>query len=346
MKKWGQLVISLGLTLLVGYLIYRGVPDWGQAWNVMIQGRPLFFLLGFSFVMLHMLLRSLRWGVLLSPVKRGIRLKNLFSLTLVKYVVNVIPPRAGEVAASVVLARKERMSSVSVIGASLLERILDTVTVMVIFGVYLSFFAHRYAPNSERGREIMLTIQRYSVKGFVVLSVGFMLVSFLLRSKRWQSKLPAKIQSIFLPFLEGFRGLQQGGVLLQAVVLSLAIWLTITMQLWCMMYAYVDRFPFVGALFLMAITVVGVAIPTPGGVGGFQFFMNLALVNFFSGFLSPTDPYSQAAGISNGCYLVSMVPVMVIGLIFLNHEGLSLSSLSKMTPKEQVQSIGEGTHGQ
>src|SRR5256886_2833373 len=173
MKKWLQIGLSLGLTLLIGYILYRGVPDWGQAWNVMIQGRPVFFLAGFSFVMLHMLLRAVRWGVLLSPVKPKISLKNLFSLTLVKYVINAIPPRAGEVAASVVLARKENVPAASVIAASLLERILDMLTVVVIFGFYLVFFAHLYVPNSERGSEIMLTIQNYSVKGFIILCLGF-----------------------------------------------------------------------------------------------------------------------------------------------------------------------------
>ena len=95
MKKSFQFGISLALTVLVGYLIYRGVPDWGLAGRVMIQGRPHFMLAGLGFVLLHMLLRAIRWGVLLTPVKRGISLKNLFSLTLIKYTVNVIPPRAG-----------------------------------------------------------------------------------------------------------------------------------------------------------------------------------------------------------------------------------------------------------
>jgi glycosyltransferase 2 family protein len=334
MKKVSQLGISLGLTFLVGYLIYRGVPDWGQAWRVMIQGRPPFLLAGFGFVMLHMLLRAVRWGVLLAPVKRAIALKNLFSLTLVKYTINVIPPRVGEVAASVVLAKKENISTASVLAASLLERILDVMTVVVIFGFYLSFFSHRYAPSSERGREIMANVQDYSLKGFIVLCLGFLLLGYLLQTDNWLRRVPARLRKIVLPFLEGFRGLQRGGVLLRAVGLSLAIWIVITLQLWCMLHAYLDKFPFTGALFLMALTVVGVAIPTPGGVGGFQFFMNLALVNFFADYLSSLDPHSQAAGISNGSYVVSMVPVILLGLVFLNREGLSWSSVSRMANQQ------------
>jgi hypothetical protein len=337
MKKSLQLGISLALTVLVGYLIYRGVPDWGLAGRVMIQGRPHFMLAGLGFVLLHMLLRAVRWGVLLTPVKRGISLKNLFSLTLIKYTVNVIPPRAGELAASFLLASKESVSAASVIASSLLERVLDMMTVVIIFGIYMSFFSHWYAPSSERGQEVMLTIRSYSLKGFIVLCLGFAVLALLLRNNRWQERLPAKLRSILSPFLDGFRGLQQGGVLFQSVLLSAAIWLVITLQLWCFMLAYVDHFPFVGSLFLMAITVVGVAVPTPGGAGGFQFFMDLALVNFFVRYLSSHDPQSQAAGISNGSYIVSMIPVILTGLYFLNREGLSFGSVSKLAEQKPDQ---------
>lgn len=339
MKKAGQLGISLGLTVLICYLVYIGVPDWHLAWHVMIQGKPLWLFTGFLFVILHMLLRALRWGVLLSPVKNGISYRNLFSLTLVKYVLNAIPPRAGEVAASIVLARKEKISVASVIAASLLERILDMVTVVFIFGFYLAFYARRFPPNSDRGREIMGIIEKYSLKGLLVLFLFFGILAFLLWKDSWLSKLPHGPQKLLRSFLGGFKGLQKGEVVLKTVALSLLIWISITLQLWSMLHGYLETFPFAGALFLMAITVVGVAIPTPGGVGGFQFFMNLGLVNFFSRYLSGADPVSQAAGISNGCYLVSMVTAMILGLYFLNREGLTLGQLSKMETATEVRDV-------
>jgi glycosyltransferase 2 family protein len=328
-KKSTHLFISLGLTLLIGYLIYRSVPNWGQAWKVMIQGHPLFLLAGFSCTMTHMILRAARWGVLLAPVKRKIHFKNLFSLTLIKYVINVIPPRAGEVVASVLLARKEEISAVSVVAASLLERLLDLLTVVVLFGFYLSFFGDLYAPNSDRGRAIMRIIQAYSLKGFIVLCLALVFLFLSLRHQKWVQWLPASVQRHLVPFLHGFHAIQQGKALVKVVFLSAAIWLVITCQLWFLMEAYLDHFPFIGALFITAITVVGVAIPTPGGVGGFQFFMNLALVNFFAQFLSAQDPNSQAAGISNGCYLASMVPAILIGLVLMNREGLSFKKVSQ-----------------
>jgi hypothetical protein len=331
MSRIWHLVISLGLTTVVGYLIYRGVPDWGEALQVMLHANPLWIAAGLFFVGLHMLLRAERWGVLLQPTKADISRKNLMSLTLVKYVINVIPPRVGEVAASLILARKEKIPAASVIAASVLERVLDAITVIVIFGSYIVFFAPTYVPNSKRGEEIFLAVRHHSIIVFAVVSLGIVALILLLRSSGWHRWIPGPIRRMVLHFADGFRALHSGPAVAKVAVLSVAIWLVITAQLWCFVLAYLDAFPFAGALLIMALTVIGVAIPTPGGVGGFQFFMDLALVHFFARYLSAQDPHSQAAGISNGCYVMSMVPVFAVGMWFLNREGLTFARLSQLT---------------
>jgi uncharacterized membrane protein YbhN (UPF0104 family) len=207
-------------------------------------------------------------------------------------------------------------------------------TVVLIFFFYLSFFSHLYAPSSERGHALMLAIQSYSMKGFIVLCLALIFLFLSLRHSGWLNWLPTVIRRHLAPFLEGFRALRMGGALLKVASLSLAIWLIIACQIWFMTLAYLNAFPFLGAIFLMVITVVGVAIPTPAGVGGFQFFMSLGLVNLFAQYLSQQDPNSQAAGISNGCYIVSMLPVILLGLVFMNREGLSFSKISQLRETE------------
>src|SRR5512143_2076501 len=133
-----QLVVSVGLTIVLGYIIYRDVPDWRKSLQIMIQGSPLLILIGLLFAFLHIVFRAARWGALLSSTKPHIHFMNLFSLTFIKYVVNLIPPRSGEFAASIVLARKEDISSATVLAASFFERILDLITVLAIFAGYLA----------------------------------------------------------------------------------------------------------------------------------------------------------------------------------------------------------------
>ncbi len=330
-KRTWYLLISIALTAVIGYILYRSVPDWKQAGAVMISGRAAWLLGGLSFVAIHMVLRALRWGVLLTPVKRSIPLNRLFSLTLVKYVINVIPPRVGEIAGSLLLARKESLPGSSVIAASVFERLLDAVAVLILFSAYLVFFAGWYVPTSERGREIFQTVRVSTIAGLGLVAVVLIFLLIVLRSPRWHDRVPEIVRRHVLSFMDGLRAMQSRSEAAKALLLSILIWLAISAQLWCLTRAYVADFPVMGGLLVMAMTVLGVAIPTPGGVGGFQFFMNLSLIHFFRPYLSGLDPESQAAGISNGVYLVSMGPVILAGLILLHREGLSLGRAADLS---------------
>lgn len=331
MKRSWYLVVSFALTLIIGYIVYRSVPDWRQAGSVMISGKPLWFLGGLGFITIHMILRAIRWGVLLTPAKKNISLKNLFSLTLVKYVINIIPPRMGEIAGSVLLARKEKIPATSVIAASLFERVLDLLAVLVMFSFYLVFFAGFHVPTSEKGREVFEIIRSSTIMGLAATALGLIVLFLVLRSRRWHGRVPKIIKKHVLSFLDGLRSLQSRSASAKAIILSILIWLSISGQLWFLIRAYLEAFPLTGVLLIVAVTVVGVAIPTPGGVGGFQFFMNLSLVHFFQPYLTGTDAISQAAGISNGAYIISMGPVILVGLILLHREGFSLSRAAELS---------------
>jgi glycosyltransferase 2 family protein len=322
------LIISFGLTALIGYIFCRDVPDWRKSFKLMIQGNLLLILAGTFFEFLHMFFRAARWGSLLSTVKPNIRFKNLFSLTLIKYVINVIPPRSGEFAASILLARKENISSSTVIAASVFERILDLFSVFMIFTIYLVAWGSGAVGNTEGGAAIILSIRSYSIKGLLVFVIGLVILLLLLRNAHWAARVPSKIRIPMMGFLEGFRALQSHGAMFRVILLSIAVWLCITLQTWFLVRSYITAFPLIGATLIVVMTAAGVAIPTPAGFGGYQYFMSLALINFFGRLLSPIDPHSQVAGISNACYLVSVIPIFIAGLFLLNREGLSFGRIA------------------
>lgn len=329
-RKFLPLIISVGLTGLIGYFLYRDVPDWRKSFKWMIQGNLLLILAGTLFEFLHICFRAARWGALLSTTKPDIRFKNLFSLTLIKYVINVIPPRSGEFAASILLARKENISSATVIAASVFERILDLFSVFMLFVIYLVAWGSGVVGNTEGGAAIILRIRDYSFKGLIVFVIGLAVLLLLLRNAHWAARVPSGIRIPMMGFLEGFRALQSHGDMLRVILLSMAVWICITLQTWFLVSAYINAFPLIGATLIVVMTAVGVAIPTPAGVGGYQYFMSLALINFFGRLLSPIDPHSQAAGISNACYLISVIPIFIAGLFYLNREGLSFGRISSL----------------
>ena len=128
------------------------------------------------------------------------------------------------------------------------------------------------------------------------------------RAPSWYARLP-KASAI----------VRQPDRLLMALVLSVPVWLSIAAGIWLSTLAFHIDMPFTGAFLIQALLVVGVAVPTPGAVGGFHYFYRLGVTTFYG---APND---RAVGAALVLHAISFVPVAIIGLILLAQEGLSLS---------------------
>jgi hypothetical protein len=90
--------------------------------------------------------------------------------------------------------------------------------------------------------------------------------------------------------------------------------------------------PFGGAFLLTAMLVVGVSIPTPGGVGGTHEALRLGLTSFYG---ADNDVAVGAAIVQHA---VNFVPVTILGLWFIARDGLSLHRLREMSSAARAQS--------
>ena len=88
--------------------------------------------------------------------------------------------------------------------------------------------------------------------------------------------------------------------------------------------------PFHSAFLIIAFLTVGVAIPTPGNVGGFHAFYVTALVGVYG----VSAEVAQAGALA--CHALTNLPVLVLGLVFLGREGLSLGRVAEMTEKHSA----------
>jgi len=97
------------------------------------------------------------------------------------------------------------------------------------------------------------------------------------------------------------------------------LWLAIGAGIYLATRAFHIDMPFSGTFLIQALLVVGVAVPTPGAVGGFHYFYRLGTTVFYG---APND---RAVGAALVLHAISFVPVAIVGLIMLAQEGLSLS---------------------
>ena len=132
----------------------------------------------------------------------------------------------------------------------------------------------------------------------------------------------AKLESILLSFLDGLGSLGSLRDVFVVAAASLFLWTLIGFQIWATMRAFDLVFPFPVAFFVLTWAVLGLAIPTPGGVGGYHTAVAYSLTGFYG------VAKNTAAAFALVSHALSFVPITLIGLGFLVAGGFSLQGLA------------------
>jgi uncharacterized protein (TIRG00374 family) len=126
--------VGVAISAVALFLVVRSV-DLGATWNVMRTAQPGWLLLLGAFIVTDLLIRGLRWRILLSPVG-GVRYRDSLGALLVGYLANnVLPARLGEVVRSHDMGERSGLSKSTILGTIVVERVVDTLVVVVIAAV-------------------------------------------------------------------------------------------------------------------------------------------------------------------------------------------------------------------
>ncbi len=285
-------------------------------------------------------LRAARWQYLLLPIGH-VRLANALRTTIIGFAATaLLPARAGEVLRPYLLARKEGLSATATFATVIVERVLDTLTVVLLFASYLLFFdTGMAAADAVTFRQIQWGGAAAAAACVVLLGGVFFLAGHpatlerltLGLSKVLPERFSGRASRLVQTFAEGLSIVRSPARLVTAVALSLPLWLSIAIGIWLVTRAFHIDMPFTGSFVIVALLVVGVAVPTPGAVGGFHYFYKLGATAFFA-----ATP-DRAVGAALVLHAVSFVPVAIVGLILLAQEGLCLSRLGSLSPTSSVE---------
>jgi uncharacterized membrane protein YbhN (UPF0104 family) len=131
-------------------------------------------------------------------------------------------------------------------------------------------------------------------------------------------------------FAQGLAVLRHPTRLVAALALSFPMWMSIAAGIWLTSQAFHITFPYAGSFLVMTILVVGVAAPTPGGVGAFHAAYQFAVMEFFA---AQAD---RAVGAAIVLHAVSFVPVTLLGLVFMAREGLTFGSARRIATEREI----------
>ena len=324
-------VIALVSVGLLG-LFLRGA-HLGEVWSEIRQANgPLLVMAAFVTVV-TMLFRAIRWQYLLHPLGKT-HFRAVFRTTMIGFAaINVLPARAGEVIKPYLLARQEGLNVTSTFATVVVERVLDSVTIVTMLASFFLFFD----PGMAAADKTMYGLIRAGGITVGIGALGLLGVLFFAAEHpealgRWAYKLehvlPGHMTHTLAHLLESFAtGLaivRAPARLFVALLLSVPLWLSIAFGIWLATLAFQIVMPFTGSFLMLALLAVGVSVPTPGGVGAFEAAYRIGATSFYA------VPNDRAVGAALVVHAISIVPTVALGFLFLVQEGLNLRGVRRL----------------
>jgi uncharacterized protein (TIRG00374 family) len=335
-KKAIRIGVSLALmiVLLAVFLWNVDFQEVGRS----LAGADLQMLIAASLVAIFAYwLRSLRWQFILRPVGH-VRHSSVLLTTAVGYAaLSLLPARMGDLIRPLLLARREKIPASASLASILTERVFDLWSVVLFFLVFIIWPPHM----SNLDEQAQHSLEVLSLSGYVVgagLLVGTLIllglfryqerfVELLTRPVAWiKESWRQPATNFFNHFLDGLRVLQRPRDLIITAVASIFMWYVICWQVRFTLLAFGIDLPLRAAYLIVTMAVIGLAVPTPGGVGGFHKATQIGMTLFFGIGLN------EATGIAIAYHAICFVPITIIGLLCLPLLGVNLREVEAVGP--------------
>lgn len=271
--------IALALAGVLLFYSLRGI-EWVQVWKILTGANPRFLGLAIVVVAGALLLRALRWRILLQSRTR-VDVATAFWATAAGYFGNnFLPARAGELVRSLMVSARTGLPKAFVLTTALSERLSDAIVLVFISSVVLlslpvrpGWFAHAARPFAIVG-----------LSGAAAIAVLPKLERFW-RYLLLRMPIPHGFRDKLLDALEhvltGIRAFHDAGRLFRFISTTILIWFLDAVTTVILMQSLHMSVSLPVAFLLITGLALGSALPsTPGYVGIYQFVAVSVLTPF------------------------------------------------------------------
>lgn len=329
LRRTLQLIAIAALTIFFLYLFLRNA-NLSDVWRILKSTNPVWLAVGLLINFSALLFRTARWRVLLDP-DRPPPVYATFFATAVGYMLSaILPVRASDVARPALLARRTDTRFSGALGTVLTERVLDLYILLLLF---VGFAIRRWTTFADNPWFFIVKAGAIASVAILIALTLFVIGLYLFRPAIRRAHavvgrlIPLRFRESWMNFFDAFVETLEIARHTRALTIVLmstgGIWLCLTSQFIFTVLALHRLLPLDSSIFVTGITTVGMAIPTPGGIGGFHKACQIVLTNFY-GF--DIDSSVAAALLF---HVVGTVPVVVTGLILFVHEGLRWSDVTQ-----------------
>lgn len=336
------------LVLLAAGLIwwFGRLLNWAQVKEALRQSDWRWIAVACVIITIAYLFRALRWRAFLAPLTKA-SLREIWVATTVGFGAVLLVGRMGEVVRPVVLPmRDRRVRPAASFVTIMIERIYDSMTVVFIFALNLLWFRPS-SGNAEAFHHVRQFILALVVVGLIGLVA---LVCFRIKSQtfigwveglfgKWP-RLPVRVKTAVLNLLDqlarALRVLSHPRDLAATVGWTLLLWGSVVVGNLCVFRAFHlqvggHAFGITESLFILGWSMVGSAVPTPGGAAG-AFHAATGAGLFFVGI-----DKDHAGAVAIVLHLVDFGPAALCGLFYFLRGDISIANLRNLIKSEAIE---------
>jgi hypothetical protein len=267
-------------------------------------------------------LRALRWRVILRPLGSA-PTGELLGCTAAGFATSaILPARAGELVRPLLLTARTRLPAAGTVASIVVERLADLATVLLLFGASVLLSRDSLAPGTLR------PMRDAGILALAGVAVVIAVVVLLLRRREaavrqlarvFPGRLRPRGERLLHHLLDGLEAVRDPGALARLLGWSCAVWLASAIQVQWLARAFDLDYSLPVSFIAMAVSGLGLAVPTPSGVGGFHAAIQFTLTSLLGVELSTATAFALLH------HAVCFVPITILGLTYIAAVGLSLS---------------------
>lgn len=315
LKQVFKFLIFLGIGLFILYLIYNNqqaayladciekgnaAEDCSLLDKIILDFKSAQWIYVFIAILLYLLscfLRAIRWNLLTQPLGHPIKTYNAFGAVMVGYLANLAIPRIGEFARAGVISRYENISTEKAFGTIITERAVDVIMLLIFILFSLGLESNKIITYFTDNATIVEKVKSLFTPTTIVLILGFTALIFYLfvrfKEKILNNSIAQKISNLV-------EGLKSGMLSIMAlkrpylfIFYSVSIWVLYYLMI-CITFksfAPTADLSLQSALLVFVFGTLGIAFPSPGGMGSYHFLLMQGLALYG---VEQTDGFSFA----------------------------------------------------
>ena len=353
-KAWGRWVWLAGGAVVIVLIFYNlsRSPEWrnfrwDRLWGSIVGARLDYLLISLLLIYSTFVVRAIRWRFFRAPIKAA-SLWVLFVGQILGFSSIFLVGRPGELVRPAYIAKKENVPMSAMIAVWLLERVLDTIAMVVLFAAAIYF--EPVNPDTAQGVFALHEMHKwghvlFGLTGLLVVGLVLFrlkaasMTALALKLFRFLPERPLQTFAHFLrSFSEGLGVIRDWKGLAGSLVTTAMLWIINTTMFWLIFKSvrhHLGHLPWLAAALTLFCAALGLIVQFPGIGGGYQVGIILALTEIFNVAAEP------ATAVSILIWIMVSVPCIALGLVLLIQEGLSFRTLEAITEEEEKAAAAE-----